>query len=360
MKRLYNLWVNNIKDDSLMLLDNKCINNDDDINDRFFTELEFGTGGLRGKLGLGPNRMNKYVVRRATLGLCDYLLKRNKRPSVAIAYDSRNYSKEFALEAAFTFANRGIDVHLMKELAPTPLLSFMVRYLKCDAGIVITASHNPKEYNGYKVYGSDGGQITLDAANEILTNIKKHNYFEEIKEVDLNNKLINYHDNDVFEPFIKSTLKESLYDDKNKSIKILYTPLNGAGYKYVSKVLDEKGYIYKVIEEQKNPDGNFLTCPKPNPELLETMQFGMKRLKEIDYDILFATDPDADRCGVATKEKLFTGDEVGLLLFDFVYYIKKERNLLSNNPIVIKTIATSDLIQKMSDKYKVTVINTLT
>jgi len=363
MNNRYSLWINHINNDKLLKSDNLLIKNDNDINDRFFTELEFGTGGLRGELGLGPNRINKYVVRRATQGLCDYLLTNYKNPSVAIAFDSRNYSKEFAIEAMNTFATYNIKVHIMKELAPTPLLSFMVRYLKCSAGIVITASHNPKEYNGYKVYGRDGGQITLDAANDILSRIKKHNYFEKINEHP-DNKLINIHNEDISNAFINSTLKESLYDSKDKSIKILYTPLNGAGYKYVTKLLDSKGYTYKVIEEQKSPDGNFTTCPKPNPELLETMQLGINRLKELDYDVLFAADPDADRCGVAVNTKigtkLFTGDEVGLLLFDFVYHIKKENNTLPNNPIVIKTIATTDLIHKMADKYKVKVIDTLT
>jgi len=367
MKQEYINWKNNIKDDSLLLNDNKLIKNDNDINDRFFTELEFGTGGLRGQLGLGPNRMNKYVVRRATQGLCDYLLSKSINPSVAIAYDSRNYSKEFAIEAANTFASNNIKVHIMKELAPTPLLSFMVRYLKCDAGIVITASHNPKEYNGYKVYGKDGGQITLEVASEVLSNIKKHNYFEPINDNydDFVNKgLINIHDSDISDAFIKSTLKESLYDSDKKDIKILYTPLNGAGNKYVTRLFDIKGYTYKVVEEQRDPDGNFTTCPKPNPELREAMQLGINRLKELNYDVLFATDPDADRCGVVVNDKtnikLFTGDEVGLLLFDFVYHIKKENNILPNNPVVIKTIATTDLIHKMAKEYNVRVIDTLT
>lgn len=360
----YKIWLKHIAKDKLLSSDNLSIKTAIDINDRFFTELEFGTGGLRGKLGLGTNRMNKYVIRRATLGLADTLLNENKKASVAIAYDSRNYSKEFAIEAALTLANVGIMVHLCKELTPTPVLSFMVRYLKCDAGIVITASHNPKEYNGFKVYGKDGGQITLDMANKVLANIKKHDYFETIDEdydgfVDVN--MIKLHHKDVFNAYIASTLKQSVYDSNKKIVKILYTPFNGTGLKYVTAVLKAKGYSYKVIEEQEKPDGNFPTCPKPNPELLETMSFGIKKMQKDNYDILFATDPDADRCGVAVNQSdnpiLLTGDEVGLLLLDFLLTVKRKS---SKAHIVIKTIATTDLIYRIAKKHNLTVIDTLT
>ncbi|MCQ2795902.1 MAG: phospho-sugar mutase [Bacilli bacterium] len=363
----YTNWKNHIGNNKSLKSDNLAIKTKEDINDRFFTELEFGTGGLRGKMGLGTNRMNRYIIRRATLGLADTVLKSNRRPKVAIAYDTRNNSKDFALEAALTLASRNITVHLMKEVAPTPSLSFMVRYLKCDAGIVITASHNPKEYNGYKVYGYDGGQITLDMANKILSNMKKHDYFEEINE-DLKgflaSKRIQLHDQDIFNAFIKSTLEESLYNSKKKDIKILYTPFNGAGYRYVTYLLDKLGYTYQLVKEQMKPDGNFPTCPKPNPEFKESMDLGMKKMLDLGYDILFATDPDADRCGVAVNQKgkaiLLSGDEVGLLLFDFVYHMKKKSHQLSKHPVVVKTIATTDLIYKMAEKYNVKVIDTLT
>lgn len=363
----YQTWKKFIVNDKLLFLDNENIKSDFDINDRFFCELEFGTGGLRGKLGLGTNRMNKYVVRRATLGLKDTLFLSSKKPEVAIAYDTRNYSYEFAKEVALTLASNNIKVHIMKEVAPTPLLSFMVRYLKCDAGIVITASHNPKEYNGYKIYGNDGGQITLNMANTIYSNICKHDYFENINgnyEEYIKNGQIVVHDSDVIDTYLESTKKQSLFNPEDKKIKIVYTPLNGAGYKYVTRLLSEEKYEFKVVKEQALPDGNFTTCPLPNPELKDTLILGMNILKESNYDILFATDPDADRCGVAVNKNgnvtLLTGDEVGILLFDFIYNIKKINNVLPLKPIIIKTIATSDLLIKMADKYGVKVIDTLT
>lgn len=361
------VWKKHIQDNLLLLSDYKSIKNKDALNDRFYTELEFGTGGLRGKMGFGTNRMNKYVIRRAILGLVDTLLAKNKHPKVAIAYDTRNNSKDFAKEAALTLANHNIRVYLADDYILTPTLSFMVRYLKCDAGIVITASHNPKEYNGCKVYGSDGGQITLKMAETIYKNMKKHDYFEKINDDYkhfVSNGKIKLVYQDIFDAFIKSTLKQSLYNPKKKDIKILYTPLNGVGYKFVTEIFNRMGYKYALVKEQIKPDGNFPTCPLPNPELKESMKLGMSQLKKIKYDILFATDPDADRCGVAVNSqkgvKLLSGDEVGLLLFDFVYHMNKKKGTLGKHPTLIKTIATTDLIYKMANKYKVKVIDTLT
>lgn len=361
------LWKQHIQSNQLLLSDYKTIKTKNDINDRFYTELVFGTGGIRGKMGYGTNRMNKYVVRRAVLGLVDTLLSKNKHPKVAITYDSRNNSKDFAIEAALTLASHNIKTYLSKDMMPTSTLSFMVRYLKCDAGIVITASHNPKEYNGVKVYGSDGGQITLEMAEIISRNMHKHDYFEKINDdykYFLTNKKIVLVHQDIFYAFIKSTLKQSLFNNKKKDIKILYTPFNGAGGKFVSEIFKRMGYKYALVKEQAKPDGNFPTCPFPNPELKDSMKLGMNQLKKIKYDILFATDPDADRCGIAVNDKkgitLLSGDEIGILLFDFVYHMNKKNKTLGKHPTLVKTIATTDLIYKMAKKYKVKVIDTLT
>lgn len=341
------------------------------IEDMFGSNLEFGTAGLRGVMDLGTNRMNKYVVRHATQGLANYLLSEFDNPSVAIAYDSRNNSKLFAEETASVLAANNIRVYIFKELMPVPSLSFATRKLKCSAGIVITASHNPKQYNGYKVYGSDGCQITLDAANKVLANINKLDMFDDIKysifAEKLQQKSIIYISDELIEEYYSSVMKQSIKDEKSspRTLKITYTPLHGAGYKPVCTILKRDGFKnIDIVEEQKLPDGNFTTCPYPNPEIKEAMDLGMKLMVKNHNDILVATDPDSDRAGVAINQNgeaiILTGNEIGILLFDFIYHARKEENKLPLNPVVVKSIVSTDLVNLMGNKWHVEVRDVLT
>lgn len=339
-----------------------------EILERFSQDLEFGTGGLRGVMGLGTNRMNKYVIRRATQGLARYLHAQYKHPSVAIAYDSRNNSRDFALEAAIVLASNKITVHIYKELMPTPALSFAVRYLKCSAGIVVTASHNPKQYNGYKVYGSDGCQMTIDAANAVYEQIQKVDTFKDVKLGDFDKlsakKLINFISEDLIQDYFKSCLGQSI-DDKERILNIAYTPLNGAGYRSVTSVLSMDGFKHiDIVEEQRYPDGNFTTCPYPNPEMPAALELGIKKLIDGKNDILIATDPDSDRVGVVVNQEgkpvILTGNEVGILLFNFIYQVRKEHNNLPDSPVVVKTIVSSDLVNIIAKEYGVVVKEVLT
>ena len=365
----YNRWLN----ESLLTKEEKqelesFKDNENEILTRFIADLEFGTAGLRGVMGMGTNMMNKYVVRRATQGLANYLLKQYKNPSVAIAYDSRNNSDKFAKEAASVLAKNGIKAHIYKELMPVPMLSFATRYLKCSAGIAVTASHNPRQYNGYKVYGDDGCQMTTESANAVLHEILELDIFKDVKVGDFEELLkegkIEYIENDLIEAYYKSTLKQSL-DDKERIVKIAYTPLHGAGRKPVLTVLDRDGFKnVDVVKEQEEPNGDFPTCPYPNPEMAPALELGLKKLLENNNDVLLATDPDSDRVGVAVnqhgKSVILTGNEVGILLFDFVYNIRKEHNTLPNRPVMVKTIVSSDICNIMAKKYGVEVRNVLT
>lgn len=341
------------------------------IEEMFGSNLEFGTAGLRGVMDLGTNRMNKYVVRHATQGLANYLLSEFDNPSVAIAYDSRNNSKLFAEETASVLAANNIRVYIFKELMPVPSLSFATRKLKCSAGVVITASHNPKQYNGYKVYGSDGCQMTLDAANKVLANINKLDMFDDIKYSSFAEKLqqksIVYISDELIEEYYSSVMKQSIKDEKSspRTLKITYTPLHGAGYKPVSTILKRDGFKnIDIVEEQKLPDGNFTTCPYPNPEIKEAMDLGMKLMVKNHNDILVATDPDSDRAGVAINQNgeaiILTGNEIGILLFDFIYHARKEENKLPLNPVVVKSIVSTDLVNLMGNKWHVEVRDVLT
>lgn len=346
--------------------------NEKEIEDRFVGDLEFGTGGLRGIMGLGTNRMNKYVIRHASQGLANYLLKTNPHPSVSIAHDSRNNSRLFALEAANVLASNGIKVHIYKELMPTPSLSFAVRHLHSDAGIVVTASHNPKQYNGYKVYGSDGCQMTVDSANAVLKEIENIDMFDDIKYTNdeeklFNDKMIELIPNSLVEEYLKSCLGQSLIkEEKEKRIlKLAYTPLNGAGRKCVTSVLDKDGFKHvDIVKEQEYPDGNFPTAPYPNPEMKEALSLGIKLMLEKGDDILIATDPDSDRVGVVNNQNgnaiILTGNEVGILLFDFIYHQRKEQGTLPKNPVIVKTIVSSDMVNIMAKDYGVDVKEVLT
>ena len=358
------LLSQNEKEELLSIKDN-----DELIQDRFYKDLEFGTGGLRGVMGMGSNRMNRFVIKRATQGLANYLIKKKKvNISVAIAYDTRNNSSVFAKEAASTLVANGIKVYLYKEPMPTPSLSFAVRYFKCDAGLVITASHNPKIYNGYKVYDETGAQCTDNLAKSILDEILNLDIFNDVKTSDYNksiddNKIILIQD-DCFNAYMNSTLKQSLYNE-TKDLKIVYTPLNGAGKKCVTAILKLDGFNdVKIVKEQEQPDGNFPTCPYPNPEIKEALTLGIDELIITSSDLLVATDPDSDRCGVVVNQDgiphILSGNEVGLILFDAIYHHRKINNLLPKNPLLIKTIVSTDMATLMANKYGVVVKEVLT
>lgn len=342
-----------------------------EINDAFYRDLEFGTGGLRGIMGAGTNRMNIYTVSKATQGLCNFLKLKKEKPSVAIAFDSRLKSELFAKTAAGVIAANGAEAHIFPELTPTPVLSYAVRELKCDAGIVITASHNPAEYNGYKVYGSDGCQITLELAKDIQMCIEKVDIFDDVKkepfEQAVQKGAVHFIAKDLLKKYLDQVLQCSINPEilKQSDIKVIYTPLNGAGNKPVREVLSRAGFRnLTVVPEQENPDGNFSTCQKPNPEEHSAFKLAIGLAQKIHADLLLATDPDCDRVGVAVKcgheYRLLTGNETGCLLLDYILSQKKAKKILPENPVIIKTIVTSAMADMIAKEYGARVIDTLT
>ena len=368
----YSLWCEKAVTDKDLRKELDSISCDEaGIYDRFYRDLEFGTGGLRGIIGAGTNRMNYYTVCKATQGFAEYINDSFSTPSVAIAYDSRNKSTYFAKSAAEVFAGNGIKVYIYKELMPTPLLSFAVRELKCSAGIVVTASHNPAAYNGYKAYGDDGCQITLEVAKQVLDKVAQVDTFTGVKTTDfdtaLSNGQIEYISQDVIDSYYNNVLAQSLHSDicSTSGLKVVFTPLNGAGNKPVRTILDKVGIKQVVVvPEQELPDGNFPTCPYPNPEIEEALNLGLKLCKTEQPDLLLATDPDCDRVGIAVKDGsdyvLFSGNEVGAMLLE---YICKERTALGTmpkNPLTVKTIVTTEIIRAIAADYGVEVIETLT
>lgn len=370
IKQKYETWLN---ETSLTQIEKtELINLDEnEIIDRFGVDLEFGTAGIRGVMGIGTNRMNIYIVRQATQGLAEYLNSQNEKSTVAIAYDSRNNSSTFAKEAARVLAANGIKVFIYKTLMPVPALSFAVRELKCTAGIVITASHNPKQYNGYKVYGSDGCQMTPEAANAVLTNIRNIDVFKGVKNssftIEMQNGNICYIPDEIIKNYYKSVLSQSILSEEAspRILKLTYTPLHGAGLVPVTTVLDMDGFKnIDIVEEQKLPDGDFTTCPYPNPEIKEAMQLGIELMLKNGNDISIATDPDSDRAGVAVNHHgapiILTGNEIGILLFDFICQARIQENKVPENAIVVKTIVSSDLVNLMASKYNVKVVDVLT
>ena len=370
---IYKYWCENALEDQDLVKELKEIENDNaKIEDAFYRELEFGTGGLRGVIGAGTNRMNIYVIRKATQGFSNYLKKHFKKPSVAISFDSRIKSDLFAKTAAEVFAANEIKVHIYKELMPTPNLSYAVRELHCAGGIMVTASHNPSKYNGYKVYGSDGCQITTNAAKEILEEIDKINPFEDVEycqfNVALRAGIISYIDDELTERFIKRVEQESVLfgEEVNKDLKIIYSPLNGTGLKPVTEILKQNGYNVSVVPEQEKPDGHFPTCPYPNPEILEAMQLGIEYAKKNNADLFIATDPDCDRVGSAVKNEktgeyvLISGNQMGVLLLDYICSQRSKHNKMPNRPIAIKTIVTTDMAFKIAKKYGVEIKEVLT
>lgn len=341
------------------------------IEDAFYRDLAFGTGGLRGTIGVGTNRMNVLMVAKASQGLANYLLKNYENPSVVIGFDSRIKSDVFAREAGSVFAANGIKVWAWNRLLPVPTVSYATRSLDASAGVMITASHNPSKYNGYKVYGADGCQITTEAAAEILAEIEKIDVFFDVKRMPWSSARIagkvEFVPEKVLDSFIAEVKRQSvLYGDEvNRDVAIVYSPLNGTGLEPVTRVLEETGFTsITVVEEQRNPDGNFPTCPYPNPEIREAMELGLKYAVENGADLLLATDPDADRCGVAVRDgaeyKLLTGNEVGLLLLDFICSQRSKHHKMPANPVFIKTIVTMDLAEKIAEHYGVKTVNVLT
>lgn len=368
----YLLWRSQaISDADLVDELNSIYENENEITERFYKDLSFGTGGLRGIVGAGSNRINVYTIGKTTQGLANFLNKNYKTPKVAIAYDSRIKSDVFSKEAARILAANNISVAMYSELTPTPALSFAVRHLNCNAGIVITASHNPAEYNGYKVYGEDGCQIANDVADAVLEEINNTDIFNDVKRMDfsdaLNSGLIKYIGEDDIRAFWDTVSSQTLNKNisNKEKLKIVYTPLNGAGLRCVTNVLKMNGFSnVTVVESQEKPDGHFLTCPYPNPEVKEALCEGLKVCKSCNADILLATDPDCDRIGIAVKHdgeyKLLSGNEVGVLLFDYICKARRINNTMPQNPVCIKTIVTTDMLYPIAQKYGVRVIEVLT
>ena len=367
----YERWLQQPLDDQDLTEELQSIQGqEDEINDRFYRELEFGTAGLRGVIGAGTNRMNVYTVRKATQGLSNYLLKHaeGKPQSVAIAYDSRIKGVLFSKESAAVLAANGIKAYIYPQLMPTPALSYAVRHLKCDAGICVTASHNPAKYNGYKAYGSDGCQITADMADGITQEIGALDIFADVKKMDFEEGrkqgLIEYIGDETMGAFLDDVYKESLTGDAS-NLKLVYTPLNGAGRVCVLRILERIGIKdVTVVPEQEYPDGNFPTCPYPNPEFREALQKGLELCEKVQPDLLLATDPDSDRVGIAVNQggefKLMTGNEVGILLLDFIARVKQEQGKLPAHPVAVTTIVSTDMVDPIAQHYGIEMRRCLT
>ena len=373
IKQTYNEWLENAVEDKDLTAELESIkNNEDEIYDRFYTALKFGTAGLRGIIGAGTNRMNIYVVRQATQGLANYVLKKYGKGSVAISHDSRIKADLFMNEAARVLAANGIKVYITSELQPTPVLSYLVRYFKCQAGIMVTASHNPAAYNGYKAYGEDGCQMTDVAANTVYDEISKLDMFKDVKIADFDeavkNGMIEYVDESVYDTYLEKVMEQQVNPGicDGADLKVVYTPLNGTGNKLVRKVLGKIGVKdVVVVPEQELPDGNFTTCPYPNPEIKEALAKGLELCEKEQPDLLLATDPDADRVGIAVKDydgsyRLISGNEDGVMLTNYILSCKKASGKLPEKPVVVKTIVTTKLINKLCEKYGCELKNVLT
>lgn len=374
-KEKYELWLNAKDVDDATKKELNSIKDEKEIEDRFYKDLEFGTGGLRGVIAAGSNRINIYTVGRATQGLADYLNKTYKGEiGVSIAHDSRIMSREFAERAACVLSANGIKAYLFDSLRPTPMLSFAVRHLNCKAGIVITASHNPKQYNGYKVYNEDGNQLTDKAAAEVLDCIEKTDTFSGVKLMEINKAkesgLLTIIGEDVDKAYIEKvknlTIRKDMVKEHAKDLKIIYTPIHGSGNIPVRRVLRELGYEnVSVVKEQEKPDGNFPTAPYPNPEQPSVFKIALELAKKVEPDVIFGTDPDCDRIGVLVKNKngeykVLTGNQTGVLLTHYILSSLKELNKLPSNGAVIKTIVTSEMTRKITEDYNVKLIDVLT
>lgn len=370
---LYELWLKNATEDPDLVAELNAIKGDDEaIKDRFYRDLEFGTGGLRGVIGAGSYRLNIYTIRRATQGLADYVNGAFENASVAIAYDSRIKSDVFAREAARVLAGNGIKAYIYPELMPTPMLSWAVRTLGCKAGIVCTASHNPAKYNGYKAYGADGCQMTIEAADIVLSKINSVPMFVGAKlvgfEEGLASGMIEYISDDVINAYLDEVKKQQVHPEvcATSGLKVVYTPLNGTGNKPVRAILKKIGISdVTVVPEQENPDGNFPTCPFPNPEIKEALHLGLELCKTVQPDLLLATDPDCDRVGIAVPDGkgdyvLFSGNEVGAMLLEYICKERLALGTMPKNPVAVKSIVSTDIAMAIAKDYGVELRNVLT
>lgn len=370
---LYEEWLSKASADPDLKAELESIKgNAEEISDRFYRSLEFGTAGLRGVIGAGINRMNVYTVCRATQGLADFLNAHFENPSCAIGYDSRIKSDYFSIESAKTLAANGVKVYLFSELQPTPCLSYAIRKFKTSGGIILTASHNPGKYNGYKCYDSNGYQMTDDEAEETYGYIQKVDYFTGIKSMDFDEAvekgLIEYMGEEVIESFLDEVEKQCINKKAcaEADLKVIYTPLNGTGNKPVRKILSRIGIknVY-VVPQQELPDGNFPTCPFPNPEIKQAFECALEMTKDIKADILLATDPDCDRVGIAVpgangEYVLMSGNEVGAMLLNYLLSQKKANGSLSANSVAVKSFVSTDLAEAIAKKYNCTFKNLLT
>ena len=371
MREEYERWLANATADADVAAELKAMD-DAKVEDAFYRDLAFGTGGLRGVIGAGTNRMNIYTVAKASQGLADYLKKHYEKPSISIGYDSRIKSDVFAKVAAGVFAANGVQVNIWPTLLPVPTVSFATRYLHTSAGVMVTASHNPSKYNGYKVYGADGCQITTEAAAEILAEIEKLDIFADVKNSEFEAGVaagqIKYIPDEVYTAFVNEVKNQSVLfgEEVNKDVAIVYSPLNGTGLKPVTRTLKEMGYTnITVVKEQEQPDGNFPTCPYPNPEIKEAMALGMEYAKKCNADLLLATDPDCDRVGIAVKNKsgeyqLLTGNQTGMLLLDYICSQRQKHGKMPADPVMVKTIVTMDMGEQIATHYGLRTINVLT
>lgn len=365
---LYSLWLKNATDDPDIIEELKSIDGkDEEIYDRFYRELEFGTAGLRGVIGAGTNRMNIYTVRRATQGLAQYVLGEGGS-KVAIAYDSRIKSTLFAREAARVLAANGIKVYIYKELMPTPMLSYAVRELGCTSGIVVTASHNPAKYNGYKAYGADGAQLSVENSQKVLDLVNKVDMFSSVRLCDFDEAVregaIEYIGDELIDKYLE-TVKSRSIEKVRGDLKVIYTPLNGTGNKPVREILKRIGIEnVTVVPEQEFPDGSFPTAPFPNPEIRQAFECALSLSKTVPADLLLATDPDCDRVGIAVKDgddfTLMSGNEVGACLLDYILSRRKANDTLPKDPVAVKTIVSTPLADKIAAKYGCKLISVLT
>ena len=375
-KEKYQEWINSpIIDEETKNKLKKISNNEKEIEDSFYKELEFGTAGLRGILGVGTNRMNKYTVGKATQGLANFIIKeKGQERGVAIAYDSRNYSKEFSQIAALILNANGIKTYVFESLRPVPELSFAVRYLKCISGIMITASHNPAKYNGYKVYGEDGAQVTSPKDKQIMDEVNNIKDYAQIKTIEkeeaIKKGLFNQIGEKIDEAYINEIKKQSLNPEiikKQENLSIVYTPLHGTGNIPVQKILNEIGFKnINIVKEQQEPDGNFPTVEYPNPEDKKAFKLALELAQKVDAQIVLATDPDADRLGVYVKDTKtntyipFTGNMSALIILEYILSQRKEKNTIPENGVVIKSIVSSTMAKPITQKYNVKLEEVLT
>lgn len=368
-KKLFKTWINNVQDKEIMqeLIDMKDF--PEKIDDKFSENIKFGTAGLRGIMSAGTNRMNIYTVRKVSQGLADYLNEKYDNPSVAISYDSRKNSKKFAFETASVMAGNNIRSYVTQEIQPTPFLSFCVRNLKTSAGVMITASHNPPQYNGYKCYGEDGAQMTEDVAEKVYEKICRVDIFRDVKimrfEHAVEYGLVSFVEESVYDDYFKCVMNQRVNNFSLSKLSVVYTPLNGAGNYFVQKVLDSSGLkdLY-VVPEQENPDENFETCPYPNPESEEAFKLAKEVAVKKNADIILATDPDSDRVGICVKHgeeyKLLNGNEIGILLCNYVLTEKIKSGNMPENPIIIITIVSSPMVEKIASTFGCEVKKVLT